>query len=162
MRRILALPSSQPSGWGFLIQKRRVAAVAIIAGVLAGGAVPARAANVSVTLRLSVGAYSAAVKTCAVTVPSGATGGTVLSNAVAQGCIAGYETDAGGAYVTCVDPGAASICQIGDGLVTFWAVYEDGRTSEIGIGGFHAAAGKELGLSYTNFLTCPTYPDCPL
>lgn len=160
MRDVFALPSPQPSGWGISLFKRVIAVAAVAATVVAGAA-PARAATVTVRLRLSAGAYTAAFKTCAVSVPSGATGVGVLSAAVSGGCIAGYTVTNAGQYLTCVDPGAASICEIGGGLVTFWAVYDNGVPSD-GIGVFRASAGRELGLSYTNFATCPTYPDCPL
>lgn len=165
MRSILALPSPQPSGWGFAFFKRTafvrtVAAFALVAAVVAGAS-PAAAANVTVTLRLSAGAYAAAFETCNVSVVAGGNGRAVLSAAVASGCIDSYQTSFGGAYLTCVDPGAAELCELGSGLVTFWAVYEDGVMSD-GIAAFRAAAGKELGLSYTNFLTCPQYPNCPL
>ncbi|HEX9696566.1 MAG TPA: hypothetical protein VGB64_09685 [Actinomycetota bacterium] len=128
-----------------------------------GAGAPAHAATVTVAVRIAAGGHAAAIKDCpAVSVPAGANGGAVLTAAVAQGCIRSFQTHSSGAYVTCIDPGATPVCEIGDGLVAFWAVYEDGDVSETGISGFTAAQGKELAFAYTNFLACPTYPDCPL
>ncbi|HVL89112.1 MAG TPA: hypothetical protein VM841_02635 [Actinomycetota bacterium] len=163
MRDVFALSAPQPStGWGFRFSKR--IALAMLMVVALGGAVPAHAANVTVKVRIAAGGHAGAIKDCAaVSVPAGANGLTVLGAAVAQGCIKSFQTASGGAYVTCIDPGQASLCEVAGGLVTFWAVYDNGRASTTGISGFAASQGRELAFAYTNFLTCfATYPSCPL
>lgn len=160
MRNVLALSAPQPStGWGFRISKRIALAMLMVAAI--GVAVPAHAATVSMTLRIAAGGNPGAVKTCPVSVPAGANGKAVLDAAVASRCITSYQTNSGGAYLTCIDPGAAPVCEVGDGLVTFWAIYVDGRTAEQGILGFSAAQGRQLTFAYTSWLACAaTYPNC--
>lgn len=161
MQDTFALLNPQPSGWGFRFTKR--IAIAMLT-VLIAGIGPASAATTwtTMTFRVSVGGQSGEVRVCtALPVQVGANGKQVLDAAVGAGCINGYKTNAAGTYVTCIDP-RVELCEIGGGLATFWAVYEDGAPSETGIGGFRAAPGKTLTFAYTNFLACPTYPDCPL
>lgn len=157
MRKLSAFTSPRPYGGGFLL----FGALA----VMLFASVPARAANVTVNLKLGAVGYEVPVKHClSLSVPAGAGGAAVLNAAVAARCIDSYKTQSfgGSTFVTCVDPGPAEICQQGDGLVSFWAYYKNGYTQTASIDRFNAAAGDELGLVYTNFLVCPTYPDCPL
>lgn len=156
MRKRFAFSIPSPRGGGFLLAAVIVASSAML---------PAQAANVTVGLRVSLGGYAASIVDCDVSVAQGANGSAVLAAADRAGCIASYQTGTFtgfGTYVQCIDPNAISICEQGGGLVTFWAYYKNGANQVLGIDAFNAAAGDELALIYTNFATCPTYPECPL
>lgn len=120
---------------------------------------PARA-DTEVRFQLSVGLASPpapAIADCAV-VPSSQGGLAVLDAAVESGCIDAYKTETYpglGAYVSCVTPhGLPELCQQGGGVVTFWALWVNDEAAQSGISSLTFAAGDELELSYTNFLTC--------
>ncbi len=183
MRILVSASSPLPQGRGFLFGNgrflfgsrrflfgsRRLIAVAVAVGALLV-AVPAHAVNVTVKLRVSVGGYAGAVKQCSgLSVPEGSGGLVVLAKAKQDGCIGSYASaqfSGLGSYVTCIDPKlapvATSVCEVAEGLVTYWAYYKNGTVQQIGVDGFNAKAGDELALAYTNFGTCLTYPDCPL
>lgn len=145
------------------MRRHRILAFSALLAVAALAA-PAHAANVTVKLRISAGGYAAALVQCdGLSVPDGANGVSVLQAATSKGCIGGFKTTtfAFGTYVTCVTVNV-EVCEQAGGLATFWAYYKNGAMATTGIDQFNAKAGNELALAYTNFATCPTYPDCPL
>jgi len=130
-------------------------AAVLAAASLTSGPSAASASGVPVRLEVSVGHHSPPgplYASCEVTVPAGADGLAVLDAAVASGCISSYETSefAGfGRYVACID----AVCQVADGLVSFWALFYEDAFAETGIEGFEAAAGRQIELTYTT-LNC--------
>lgn len=128
--------------------KRFISAAAF---AVAAMALPAQAASVSVTLDLSALEPVASVDyaACIVSVPEGANGIAVLGAAKASGCIKSYEVkDTGfGPYVACID----GIC---DGAATYWRMTVNGGYTLYGVQEFSASAGKVLGFSYTQWVTC--------
>ena len=143
-----------PRGKGFFVSGRRLmAAFVLAAGTLA--AVPAHAANVTVTLDVYRGFPPAAltVAHCNVSVVGGASGVAVLQAADASGCITSYAVTnqyGFGTWLECIN----SDCEIprnsqAHGLVTYWRQSVNGVSTCYGLDGFEAAQGKELGFSYT-------------
>lgn len=134
---------------------RRFRAVAITAAVAmavitGSGVTPAHASNVNVKFGVSAGYWAPTGAACTVSVPAGANGLAVLDAAVADGCILSYDTQSFGGqpYVSCIN----EICQIADGLVSFWAMFENSPIpAEYGAGDFRADEGDELVFAYTNF-----------
>ena len=125
-----------------------VAACLLAPGSTAHAAVPVRF-EVSIGAHHPTGPLYAA---CDLSVPEGTRGVAVLDAAVASGCIASYELaefPGFGRYVSCID----GICQIANGLVTFWALFYDDAFATEGIDAFEATGSRQLELTYTS-LTC--------
>lgn len=159
MRKVSASTSPRPYGRGFLFP------AAILVAALAGGA-PARAGNVTVTLKIGYGAYEAALRSCTLSVPENANGITVLNRAKAALCIVDYKTDtySFGQFVQCIDgvcgnPWRAALdedpclssstCLFGP---MYWNMRENGTSTDYGVSEFRAAQGDELAFVYTTWL----------
>jgi hypothetical protein len=137
---------------------RRIGMGFLLAAVLA--LTPAHADNVSVSLAVDLG-YPPAVAAkaaCTVTVASGAKGRDVLDAAKAKGCITSYDTIVfnGKHFVSCID----EICQLADGLATYWRMTVDDAYVCYGVDDFAASAGKRLGFAYTPSATFVLDPAC--
>jgi opacity protein-like surface antigen len=130
----------------------------LIATVLAAAAAtPAQAANVGVTLDVSLGNDLADYKDCAVSVPANSDGFDVLDRAVAQGCISSYDAvDYGsfGRYLTCIDEICGQdaptwalpvpVAYVG----TTWSFTLNDQYASVGLDSYVARAGDELGLTF--------------
>ena len=132
---------------------RAVAASCAVAALatLGPGAAPVEASTVNVKFGVSAGYWAPTAAACTVQVPSGADGVAVLGAAVAKGCIVSYQvtSTAYGPYLKCVN----EICDVADGLVTFWAVFDSSPfPAPYGVGGFRADEGDELTVAYTNWV----------
>lgn len=120
-------------------------AIALLAAL---ATVPAAAGSAAVTVTLDVDLAGEDYKTCAVSVPSGATAGDVLDAAVADGCLVlwTYETYPGfGRYVTCIDAFCGAVA-------TYWAFYTDGRYSDLGIDSVRVYGGETLRFNYEQWV----------
>ena len=143
-----------PMGKGF-----SVGGVVVLAAILAvAAALPARAANVTVTLDVSFAEPLAHLEwaRCDVSVAEGANGKTVLTKAVDAGCIgswSGQDTQFG-TYVVCID----EICG-NDAL--YWRMTVGGDLTDYGVDDFDAGQGDVLGFSYAQWLTCVPGPPLP-
>lgn len=131
--------------------------LALLAASLAGTALalsPASAAStVSVSFTKSVGAAGVAAQPCAVKVAPGANGIAVLDAAVTKGCIDSYKVErySFGAFISCIDDVCGAPAEaLG---LTYWAMSENGKTTDYGVEDFRAAAGDTLDFAYTTWLT---------
>lgn len=138
--------------------KRTLLSACLVALLLAL-AVPSYASSVAVTLKVTYGKpnlVSATGAECAVTVPAGSNGITVLQEAVAKGCISSYQTTTygNGNFVSCID----YVC---GAVATYWAMRENGTYTSYGVDGFTAEPGDVLWFAYEEFVTCyPLGIDC--
>jgi hypothetical protein len=119
---------------------------------------PAAADTVTVHLDVDV-ATAVPMADCDVVVTSGANGLAVLDQAVADGCIDGYQTRTFtglGEKVTCID----DVCETPDETLNAltWIVYVDGAQSELGVSSLSFPThGTTLGFSYEAW---PVYAPC--
>jgi hypothetical protein len=123
---------------------------------LAGfAALPAHAANVTVTLEVRAGHVSTPTAiACAVSVPAGSDGVAVLAKAKSTGCISEYTVQNRppyGRFVLSIENvrGAAEALD-----ATYWSMTVNGTYTSYGIDGFQAASGQKLGFTYTTWLNC--------
>jgi hypothetical protein len=151
-----------PKGKGLLFGGRlHTATFAVLMSAIALTAIPAHAANVSVTLRISPAAPASPVeiKSCAVSVPALADGIAVLDAAKASHCIDSYETVqfGEGAFITCIDDlcGLPNGTGLGvDSLITFWMMSVNKTIVNYGVNQYRAHASDVLEFSYTVSVFC--------
>lgn len=125
---------------------------------------PAAAAAVTVHLDVDL-ATAVPLADCDVVVDAGSNGIDVLDQAVADGCIAGYDTVtfAGfGEKVTCIEVSTTvgNVCETPDETLNAltWIVYTDGEQSDLGISSLSFPThGTTLGFSYEAW---PVYAPC--
>lgn len=130
-------------------------AIAVVA------AMPAHAANVTVTLEVR-GAHVSAPPaiSCAVTVPAGSDGVSVLAKAKATGCISEYSVQNRppyGRFVLSIQNirGAAEALD-----ATYWSMTINGTYASYGVDDYQASNGQRLGFTYTTWLNCLVPETC--
>lgn len=128
---------------------------------------PARASSVAITFGLSAGTDAPTGVLCPLSVPALSDGITVLEAAKAAGCIESYKTTSfgDGTYVKCIN----DVCgppesTAGDlwMVPTYWAIYENGAYSDVGVDGLRAHAGDEFVFAYEQWATCLVGVGCGL
>lgn len=116
--------------------------------LLALAAVPAAHGATTVTVTLQVGAGGADWRDCSVSVPAGSNVGTVLDQAVADGCILEWQSASYpgyGRYVTSID-------FVHDTPATYWAFYVDSAYANLGIDDTSAQPGATYSFQYEQWL----------
>lgn len=137
------------------------ALIAVMVAAASFAALPARAANVTVTLEVGAGHIAAPRPvSCAVVVPAGSDGAAVLSKAKSDGCIIEYtlvNRPPYGRFVLSIDHvrGAAEVLD-----ATYWSMTLNGAYTSFGIDGYQAANGHRLGFTYTTWVNCLVAETC--
>jgi len=106
------------------------------------------AADALVTVTVDINVFGVDATDCTVSVPASANGGDVLDAAVADGCLLEWsagEFEGYGRYVTSVD-------YITETVPTYWALYDNGAYSDVGIDFMTFDNGDVLGLDYTQWV----------